>query len=527
MTLSRLFAPSVLLVMLVACGDESENTSGAGSGATAGQSGAAGSSGSAGGSAAAGQGGIADDSSVPLSVRVDGSNLIDQAGRTVFVYGVNARVNGVFDVTFDDGRVALEDIPVFTSDDAKAMRDWGFSALRLPINWSAIEPSENGGINEAYLTNVEHVLDLCAEQKLRVLIDFHQDAYSKEIGEDGAPLWAIEPPPTMLLEGPLTDLGERRQSQQVLDAFSAFFGSVDDPTKESARGAELRDRFASMAAKVATRFKDHPALYGIELYNEPLSNDPALVRFHKLVEKAVHEVAPGVPVLFEPNSVRNLVDFAPLAKAEDSPMGPSTVYSPHIYTLAFTGSDEARNALTKDKLRVSHEKALAEAESWQAPLVVTEWGYGPTMPKAHEYFTWQSELADEFQESTFFWVWKEQSQGSWGCYDWNETDQSWSERIAMKQVLARIRPLAVAGSVTSFLFDRAAGEFTLKFKGDPDIRVPHVISIASILGAPTAVTCDGVDVANTKIDSFGELRLECGVGDSSPHELIIRVAPLP
>jgi hypothetical protein len=72
---------------------------------------------------------------------VDG-RLVDQRGREVTLRGVNARVNGVFDVTFDDGRLPLEDIPTFDGGDVDRMRDLGFNLLRLPINGSALEPTQ-------------------------------------------------------------------------------------------------------------------------------------------------------------------------------------------------------------------------------------------------------------------------------------------------------------------------------------------------------------------------------------------------
>ena len=143
----------------------------------------------------------------PLSTRCQ--QFVDAEGRTVVLHGINARVEGLFDVTFDDGRVALEDIPEFTLADARRMRAMGFNLLRLPVNWSGIEPADTQPptYDPTYLARLREVVDTCGEAGLFVLIDFHQDAYSKEIGEDGAPLWAISPEPNMLLEGPLTDLG--------------------------------------------------------------------------------------------------------------------------------------------------------------------------------------------------------------------------------------------------------------------------------------------------------------------------------
>src|SRR5450432_1296792 len=52
----------------------------------------------------------------------DGTHLRDTQGRIALLHGVNARIDGVFDVTFDDGRIALETIPALTADDCARMR---------------------------------------------------------------------------------------------------------------------------------------------------------------------------------------------------------------------------------------------------------------------------------------------------------------------------------------------------------------------------------------------------------------------
>jgi hypothetical protein len=69
------------------------------------------------------------------ALRVSGGRLLDRRGREVTLRGVNARVRGIFDVTFDDGRLPLEPIPVFDAGDAARMQALGFDLLRLPISW--------------------------------------------------------------------------------------------------------------------------------------------------------------------------------------------------------------------------------------------------------------------------------------------------------------------------------------------------------------------------------------------------------
>lgn len=178
-----------------------------------------------------------DDSSSAVSPRPlssDGTHLRDDRGRIALLRGINARINGIFDVSFSDGRVALEPIPELTDEDCQRMRQLGLDFLRLPINWSGYEPTQ-GAYSDEYLARVDAAVQCAARAGMLVMIDLHQDAYSKEIGEDGAPLWAISPAPTELLQGPLTDLGERRLSAQTTAAFNTFFDPADPAGVRHAR----------------------------------------------------------------------------------------------------------------------------------------------------------------------------------------------------------------------------------------------------------------------------------------------------
>ncbi len=105
----------------------------------------------------------------------DGVHRRDAEGRVALLRGINARVEGVFDVTFDDGRTPLEPIPALTAADCTRMRELGFDLLRLPINWSGIEPAR-GAYAEAYLARVDAAIDCAGNAGLYVLVDLHQDA---------------------------------------------------------------------------------------------------------------------------------------------------------------------------------------------------------------------------------------------------------------------------------------------------------------------------------------------------------------
>ncbi|MDP3274716.1 MAG: cellulase family glycosylhydrolase [Deltaproteobacteria bacterium] len=441
----------------------------------------------------------------PLSTRCQ--HMVDAQGRVVVLRGVNARVQGVFDVTFSDGRAPLQAIPAFEDSDAQRMRQLGLNVLRLPINWSGVEPSDQSppSYNEEYLAKVQATIQIAARAGLRVLVDFHQDAYSKEIGEDGAPLWAISPAPDMLLSGPLTvdELTRRRTSGQVIRAFETFFGDMP-------RGAVLRQRFAQMASMVARRLRAETSIIGYEIYNEPLASDEQCERLHLEVGAAIRREDPEALLFFEPPAVRNLLDQANLPSAPFAL--PGAVYSPHIYTLALTGNEPARENFTRASLRLSHAAAFREARAWGTPTFVTEWGYGPNATRVGDYVEAQQDLHDEFGASAAIWLWKERSQGSWGLFDYDPAADRWTERAAYRRALARVYPEAIAGWPEQWRYDRAMRTLTLRFAGLADASVPSVIYVpaAEDFARVFTVTCDGAALPSVRDASTGQVQVRCG-----------------
>lgn len=433
-------------------------------------------------------------SGAPLGVHCNA--LVDAQGRTVLLHGVNARVAGLFDVTFDDGRLPLQVVSPFTADDATRMRALGFNALRLPLNWSAIEPTESGGFDEAYVDKIAQVVGFCRAANVLVLLDLHQDAYSKEIGEDGAPLWAIVPPPTMKLGGPLMGLQGYVLSQQVQSAYGTFFGP-------SADGVRLRDRYTKMAAHVLARFADDPSVVGLEIMNEPYATDEQLHAFYRQIASDLRVVAPKKLFFFEPPAIRNVFDKASIG---DGSIAPGTVYAPHVYTLVFAGSDASRDMATKEVLAPSNQSARDEADGFLAPLAITEYGYGPDKNFAR-YIRWQSELQDEQRASSFLWLWKEADQGKWGFYDLDPSGQTGTERAAIVQAFARVRLEAVAGRLVSVSYDADAKIFATTFVGDSASAGPNLVSLGATAFAGVEARCDGNVVSP---DGKEPLAIPCG-----------------
>jgi endoglycosylceramidase len=391
-------------------------------------------------------------------VRADGGRLVDTFGREVVPHGVNARIEGLFDVVFDDGRQRLQPLPEFTEDDAVLMAKLGFSFLRLPINWSGLEPVE-GQFSESYLAQLDAVIAACRKHGLYVLVDFHQDAYSKEIGEDGAPLWAILPKPAQLLEGPLDDLEQRRLSRPVLDAYSSFFNNT----------RKLRDRFMPVWQLVTARYASEDAVIGFELMNEPVAfhvtgGIALLEDFTRQGHAAMREVNDRHAFWFEPDSLRN---FSFKAAAPTAPLGDTnSVYAPHIYP---RNSGLTTEADWQTAVGDGLTDTRAEADAWGSALFLGEWGADPKSAASRGYIQFITNSMDAVCAGHAVWLWKEISQGFWGFFDRSDdaaaagTPSEWTLREAFAREAIRPYPLAVPGKLDSLSFDDATGTLTVAF----------------------------------------------------------------
>jgi len=429
----------------------------------------------------------------------DGTHLRDAEGRIALLRGVNARVEGVFDVTFDDGREPLEPIPALTIADCTRMRELGFDLLRLPINWSGIEPVR-GQYDDAYLARVDAAIACAADAGMLVLVDLHQDAYSKEIGEDGAPRWAILPAPTELLGGPLTDLGSRRLSGQVQAAFRTFFAQDDT--------SGLQVAYGDMLAHVATRWADEPAVIGFELFNEPDTGTAEVDAFHARVSERVRAAAPEKLVLFEPPALRNFTDFVPKTRAPFPLDG--AVYAPHVYTYVFQPDQGAFERATPDDLEPSVRGAREEAEAWGTPLLIGEFGVAPVDDPVHtQWMQTEAQLHDRYLASSVFWLWKEASQGSWGLFDHDVTTGAWTERPHVVAWVSRVHVARIAGTPASVESTASGDAIRVELQPGTATAAPHLVYVPERFAASVVSTCDGVVVDAPRDPATGLLEIPC------------------
>src|SRR5438270_4039023 len=337
------------------------------------------------------------------------AQVVDGAGRQVLLKGVN--VDGLVDYFRTDLRTSYPVDPAAYAngacppDDPKVegvmvcdfdfpqMHPLGFNVVRLNISWSLLEPAP-GQISQTYLARIAQVVGWARAQGIYVMLDVHQDAWSKYIytppgqscppptqairGYDGAPDWASQhTTPACALNG------VREFDSAVQEQFQKLYSDAPAPD-----GVGFQEHYAHMLSALARRFAGDPAVAGYEIINEPspgFNVTPGVVDaselfpfYGKVVNTVVHDV-PGFHQLFfiEPNAERDVTDQSAIVTPWSAYSAyPNVVYAPHIYTGVFTLDQEVAHQHLFPS-NGGYDSSVMDARSMGLPLWISEFGNGP------------------------------------------------------------------------------------------------------------------------------------------------------
>lgn len=204
-------------------------------------------------------------------IRTRGTDFIDEHGRTRIFSGVNFPDKE----GYGEGKFSLS--PLRDRSLLERCRACGFNVVRLGFTWAAVEPRPSE-YNEKLLDDIGEILDRAGENGIYVILDMHQDLYYESCaGGDGAPRWAAltdgclpRPVRFVWAEGYFFH-------RDVQRAFDNFW------TNAKVGGRGLQDRYAELWKHIAEKFKDKPALFGYDLFNEPYPGSAGGKIFRKLM----------------------------------------------------------------------------------------------------------------------------------------------------------------------------------------------------------------------------------------------------
>lgn len=210
-----------------------------------------------------------------LKISTFEKKFIDSEGRQRIFNGVNLCDKG-YQKNPNDKRKTYE--LNFSEDLISRLSENGFNIVRLGLTWDAVEPEPNK-YDEEYLDKVQKVADLCEKYGIYFYLDMHQDLYGGTVNTpaDGAPAWAC-----------ITD-GAKFKPTRFVWAEGYFWGKAIHRcfdnfwADKEYNGIPLQTYFCNMWKHVAERFKDHPALFGFDLLNEPFPGTDGGKVFRKLI----------------------------------------------------------------------------------------------------------------------------------------------------------------------------------------------------------------------------------------------------
>ena len=171
----------------------------------------------------------------------------------------------------------------------------GFNLLRLSVSWEAVMHEGPGIVDADFLEHLVSLVQIAAKYGLYIIIDPHQDVWSRFTGGDGAPGWTLEAA-GFRLDGSLHEAGCAYLHQHVgtddelptmawptnygrlatATMFTLFFsGDVYAPniTVPGTDGETiqnfLRKHYVAFIQVLANALKDEVNVIGFETMNEP------------------------------------------------------------------------------------------------------------------------------------------------------------------------------------------------------------------------------------------------------------------
>jgi endoglycosylceramidase len=210
---------------------------------------------------------VTSSSAFAGDLRVADGRFVDSRGATVVLRGFNLS--------------QLHKLPPFRANSDPLLFEKltasGVNVIRHQFNWEAYEQSPNV-YDESYLDYYANIVDRAAAAGVYVIIDIHQDAFSRWTLDgcgEGFPKWAI-PQGTKLSEPdngskcwfwPLRVMANRSSIEAI---FNKFYAEDYMP----------RERYMLLLEKLATRFAGYRNVIGYDLLNEPQGDATLLRQFY-------------------------------------------------------------------------------------------------------------------------------------------------------------------------------------------------------------------------------------------------------
>lgn len=478
-----------------------------------------------------------------LKITTDSGKFIDSAGRQRIFNGMNLCDKGDFSNGSEKRVYSLS----FNEELIKTLAADGFNIIRLGLTWDAVEP-QPGKYDEEYLSKVRKVCDLCAKYGIYFFLDMHQDLYSAGdgLGGDGAPKWAC-----------ITD-GAKFKKIRFVWAEGYFWGKAVHKAFDSFwenrpyNGKPLQSYYCDMWKHVTEEFKDHPALFGFDVLNEPFPGTDGGKVFRKLIGGVVKTVLTDKRCklgFFAKNIVHGEVikclepfnDYTLFRKVTSYGDDLIKKFDTGFYSVFINRTAGAIRQVTDNGIIMMENSYYSNLGIPYSTPAVTIGGIREKnlcfAPHAYDLMVDTPEykyasntrvggIFDEHRRSqerlgvpVLVGEWGGQSEGTewldhieylldkFDSYQWGQTYWAYYDGLLENPImrdLIRTSPVAVCGTINSYSYDRGNKIFTLDYTQDKEYALPTEIYLHA---EPKKITADGEYTVDGNM-----LKIKSGVG---------------
>lgn len=451
-----------------------------------------------------------------LKISTFEKTFVDSEGRQRIFNGVNLCDKG-YHKDGEERRTYLLD---FDEKLIKQLSEYGFNLVRLGLTWDAVEP-EPCRYNEEYLDRVYAIADLCAKYGIYFYLDMHQDLYSgaPETAGDGAPPWACITDGAKFTKTKLVWAEGYFWGKSVHRAFDHFWAN------DKINGIPIQTYYCNMWKHVAEKFKDHPALFGFDVLNEPFPGTDGGKVFRKLIMSVAKTVITDkrckklrmLKQLVSGNAIKVLEPFndptlfRKVTSAADDLIRKfdTGAYSEFINRTAKAIREVTDNgiiimensyysnlgipyscpAVNYDGKR--EEKLCFAPHAYDLMVDTPAYKYASNS-RVGSIFDEHKRSQDRLNVPVIVGEWGGQSEGTDWLYHieylldkfdgnkWGHTYWAYYDGLLENPImtcLIRTSPVAVCGKINSYSFDRENEVFTLEFTQDKEYNVPTEVFV--------------------------------------------------
>jgi endoglycosylceramidase len=401
--------------------------------------------------------------------------------------------------------------------------------VRLGILWEAFETDENV-FNFKYLEDVYKLVNQFGENGIMVILDAHQDLFSRLICGEGVPHFyakklsydkdcsksiiekflhhldvclPMQKYDLRLDNNSLPLIEDCKKNSFLLYHTSPELTSLYGRFYQNENG--IIDKFIEFWSHFAKKFKNNPHIFGYDIWNEPFPGDmwssiqnlipgkadkDQILPFYKKVNEKLRLIDDNFVMVFQPSPFPDVLPFFGgifAGRIEETPSGEEyfdkQVLNQHSYCcqaaekMCITGEPQLKDA---DVCRSFHRRKLKEmsinSKNLKIPFIVTEFGACRNTESCFQEITSLADAADNFLGSWTYWQYKPFGDFTTSC-DFEEGifDVEGNYQEYKVKGLARTYIKSFQGTPISMKFNHITKIFRSKFYVNSNINAPTEI----------------------------------------------------